>query len=274
MEPKLGIVAGGGDLPAQIIAACRARGRPVFVLALLGQADPEGYHDVPHAWIRLGEGGTGLEIMRHNRVSEIVFAGRVRRPSIAELRPDKWTAKFVGRLGLSLFGDDGLLKKVLQEVEAAGFHVVAPDSILTDVLAPLGPFAGPAPDAGAEVDIARGVRVARLLGEADVGQAVVVQQGIVLGVEAVEGTDALLARCALLRRDGPGGVLVKLSKPGQEQRVDLPTVGAATVERAADAGLRGIAVEARRTLVVDRAAVARAAETRGLFVVGVAADGK
>jgi DUF1009 family protein len=108
------------------------------------------------------------------------------------------------------------------------------------------------------------------LGALDVGQAAVVQQGIVLGVEAVDGTDALLARCGPLRRDGPGGVLVKVAKPGQDRRADLPTIGPQTVAAAAAAGLSGIAVEAGATFVADRTAVAAAADRAGLFVVGVA----
>jgi DUF1009 family protein len=97
----------------------------------------------------------------------------------------------------------------------------------------------------------------------------VIQQGLVLGVEAVEGTDGLLRRCAELRRDGPGGVLVKAAKPGQERRVDRPTIGPRTVNLAAAAGLQGIAAEAGMTLVVDRAETIRAADQAGLFVVGV-----
>ena len=102
------------------------------------------------------------------------------------------------------------------------------------------------PDAAAERDIALGIEVAGRLGDLDIGQAVVVQQGLVLGVEAVEGTDQLLARCGALRRDGPGGVLVKLKKPRQERRADLPTIGPDTIRRAAEAGMAGIAVACRQ----------------------------
>ncbi len=127
-------------------------------------------------------------------------------------------------------------------------------------------------DASAQADIAHGVRVARALGALDVGQAAVVQQGIVLGVEASEGTDALLARCGPLRREGRGGVLVKIAKPGQDRRADLPTIGARTVAAAAAVGLSGIAIEAGSTLLMDRAAVVAAADAAGLFVVGIAAS--
>jgi len=102
-----------------------------------------------------------------------------------------------------------------------------------------------------------------------IGQAVIVQQGLVLGVEAIEGTDALLRRCAALRREGPGGVLVKVEKPGQEPRADRPTIGLRTVLLASETGLRGIAVEANATIVLDRDEVIRAADRAGLFLVGV-----
>jgi DUF1009 family protein len=132
------------------------------------------------------------------------------------------------------------------------------------------------PDAEQRADIARGIAVARALGVADVGQGCVVQQGLVLGVEAIEGTDALLARCAGLRRDGAGGVLVKLVKPQQEVRADLPTIGPETVRGAAAAGLAGIAVEAwsghAGTLVVDRVQTVAAAEAVGLFLIAIRPD--
>src|SRR6202007_2353949 len=110
-------------------------------------------------------------------------------------------------------------------------------------LAPEGPLGRLVPDAQANADIARGFEIIRMLGTLDIGQAAVVQQGLVLGVEAIEGTDALLARAGGLKREGPGGVLVKAAKPGQERRADLPTIGLRTVANAAAAGLRGIAVE-------------------------------
>jgi len=142
---------------------------------------------------------------------------------------------------------------------------------LADALAPVGVLGAVAPDAVAEADIARGLDVAQALGRLDVGQSVVVQQGMVLGVEAIEGTDALIARCGRLRREGGGGVLVKIAKPGQDRRADLPTIGARTVSACAEAGLSGIAVAAGSTLLVDRAAIVAAADRAGLFVAGVAA---
>lgn len=271
MAGKIGIVAGSGALPRRLVESCRAAGREVFVLGLQGEADPETVAGVPHAWCRIGAAASGLDLLRANDVTELVLAGGVHRPSLSSLRPDWRAAKFFARVGYRALGDDGLLSAVVKELEREGFRVVGADQLLPAAGLPDGPLGRLAPDADAEADIARGLAVARAIGALDVGQAVVVQQGFVLGVEAIEGTDALLQRCAELHRDGPGGVLVKLAKPGQESRADRPTIGPKTVALAAAGGLRGIAAEAGATLVLDRDELVRAADKAGLFVVGIRA---
>jgi len=270
---KLGIVAGAGELPARLIAACRAESRPFFVLALKGAADPELVAGVPHAWIRIGQGGEGLRLLRANGVSELVLAGGVRRPSPWALWPDWRAVKFFFGIGLKALGDDGLLRAIIKALEGEGFHVVGAESILKSALAPLGRLGRLGPDPAAEADIALGIREARKLGARDRGQAVVVQQGAVLATEDSTGTDALIARVKGLKRPGPGGVLVKTAKPAQERRADLPTIGPNTIEEAAASGLRGIAVEAGATMLIDRAAIVAVADRAGIFVVGVAASG-
>ncbi len=269
MRPKLGIVAGGGELPGLVAAACRAEGRTFHILALNGHADPAVIGDAPADWIRLGEAGSGFEKLRQAGVVEVMMIGPVRRPSLSELAPDFRTARFFAKVGLKALGDDGLLRAVVAELEHEGFRVVGVDEVLSDCLAVAGAYGSVATDAQAEADIERGLEVARGLGALDIGQAVVVQQGIVLGVEAIEGTDQLLRRCGALARDGLGGVLVKIRKPGQDRRIDLPTIGTTTVREAAAVGLRGIAVEAGGALVLGRDAVAAEADRLGLFVRGV-----
>lgn len=272
MAAKLGIIAGSGELPRRILDAARAEGRPVFVLALEGAADPAMVGDAPHSWIRLGAAADGLRLLRENGVEELVLAGGVQRPSLLSLRPDWRTAKFFARIGTRALGDDSLLGAVVKALEEEeGFRVVGADAVLGKSLAPEGVLGRHRPDEVAERDIALGAKVSHALGALDIGQAVIVQQGVVLGVEAAEGTDALIARSKKLAKDGPGGVLVKLAKPGQERRVDLPTIGLRTVENCAKAGLRGIAVEAGATLIIDRRAVIEAADRNNLFFIGVAA---
>jgi DUF1009 family protein len=268
-KAPLGIVAGSGGLPRRVIDSCRAAGRAVFVLALDGEADRETVAAVPHAWCRLGGAASGLDLLRANGVGELVLAGGVRRPSLAALRPDWRAAKFLARVGYRALGDDGLLSAVVKELEREGFRVIGADQLLGEAALPEGPLGQVRPDADAAADIAHGMRLARAIGALDIGQAVVVQQGLVLGVEAIDGTDALIRRCAGLRRDGPGGVLVKAEKPRQESRADRPTIGPQTVSLAAESGLCGIAAQAGATLVVDRDEVIRLADAHGLFVVGV-----
>jgi UDP-2,3-diacylglucosamine hydrolase len=269
---RLGIIAGAGGLPRRIIESCRARGRDIFVLALQGAAEPATVAGVPHAWCRMGAAAKGLGLLRDNGVTELVLAGSIRRPTLAAVRPDWRAAKFFAKVGYRLLGDDGLLSAVVKELEIEGFRLIGAHELLDATAVPEGPLGRLRPDADADADIKRGIQLARAIGALDVGQAVVVQQGLVLGIEAIEGTDALLRRCGALKREGAGGVLVKLAKPQQESRIDRPTIGARTVAIAAEAGLRGIAVEAGATLMLDREAVIRAADMAGLFVVGVRAE--
>jgi DUF1009 family protein len=269
MTGRIGIVAGCGGLPRRLVESCRAAGRDVFVLALEGAAEPATVRDVPHAWCRIGAAAIGLALLRDNNVTELVLAGGIRRPSLSALRPDWRAAKLFARIGYRALGDDGLLSAVVNELEQEGFRIFGADELLDMKPVPEGPLGEIRPDLQSEADIEHGLRVARTLGALDVGQAVIIQQGLVLGVEAIEGTDALLRRCAALRREGPGGVLVKIEKPGQERRADRPTIGLRTVALAAETGLRGIAVEAEVTIVLDRDEVIRAADRAGLFLVGV-----
>lgn len=273
MASKLGILAGGGELPARLAAAVQGAGRAVFVVAFEGQTDPATVVGVPHLWSRLGAAGSIIDRLRAEGVGDLVFVGPVRRPSFTELMPDWWTTRFFMRVGTRALGDDGLLRAVARELEDEGFRVVGLHDFLGELLTVPGPAGTVLPDAQAEADIARGIEVARGLGRLDVGQGCVVQQGIVLAVEAVEGTDAMLERVGAVRRPGGGGVLVKMRKPQQDGRLDLPTIGTATVAKAAAAGLAGIAVQAGGSLTIDRAAVGALADRLGLFVIGVEIPG-
>ena len=269
MAPKLGILAGGGPVPGHLFEACRATGRPVFIIAFEGQADPDVIGDAPHAWVRLGAVDEMLKLFRAEGVEEIVMAGPVRRPTLKELRPDRRAARFLAR-GLLNKGDNGLLGAIVRSLEEdEGFRVVGADTVLHEMRAPEGPFGKVTADPESKADIAHGVRVLDATGHLDIGQAVVVQQGIVLGLEAAEGTQGLLARSGTLRREGRGGVLVKFPKAGQETRADMPTIGPDTVADTVAAGLVGIAVGAGNTLVLDQSGVIAAADAAGIFIVGI-----
>jgi DUF1009 family protein len=269
----LGILAGGGRLPGQVAAAARAAGRSVFLIGLEGFADPAVLAPWPHEFVRILAAGRILAALREQGCEDLVLVGPVRRPSLLDLRPDAEGARILARIGRAAFaGDDGLLAAVVRVFAEEGFRILGAHEILNEALGPTGLLSHAAPDAVALGDIRRGIAVARALGAIDVGQGCVVQQGIVLAVEAAEGTDAMLSRCAALAAPGRGGVLVKLVKPGQDRRTDLPTIGPETLRGAAEAGLRGVAFEAGGTILAERDATIGVADAAGLFLLGLSPD--
>ena len=272
MPPKLGILAGGGRLPKQLIEVCEKLRRPFFVIAIENNADPEVVLSIPHCWARLEAVGKIITNLKRAQVKEVVMVGRVMRPSWRDIKPDWRALKMLPKVLGSSQGDGAILSLVIKELELEGFRVIGIDDVLTDLRTPLGALGRYHPDSIAEKDIERAIEVGLALGAVDVGQAVIVQQGIVLGVEAIEGTDALLERCLGLRRGGDGGILLKLKKAHQDNRVDLPTVGPDTVAKASQAGVRGIAIEAGASLLVERASLIRDADLAGMFVTGVKVD--
>ncbi len=266
----LGIIAGGGVLPGRVAAAARASGREVFIAAIEGFADPALIEGYPQQFFRLGAIGGIRAGLKAAGCVDVVMIGPVKRPSLLALRPDAEGAKYLAKIGRAAFaGDDGLLAAVVRVLNEDGFRVLGAHDICDDILGPAGPLGAARPSAAALADVERGVAVLKTLGAADIGQACVVQQGIVLAVEAVEGTDAMLSRVPAVTRPGPGGVLVKLAKPGQERRADLPTIGVTTIARALEAGLQGVAFEAGGTILTDRTAMIAAADAAGIFLLGV-----
>jgi DUF1009 family protein len=266
-------------MPLRVADAARRGGRPVFAVLIEGFADPAEWAAYPNATTRLGQVGHLFGLLRQAGVRDLVMAGRVKRPSILSLRLDAEGARLAARVGRqALFGgDDALLTAVVTVLREQGFNPLGAQEVFVQLLIEEGVPTRARPDAEAWADIRRGIAVCRQLGLADTGQGCVVQQGLVLAVEAIEGTDAMLARCAGLRREGAGGVLVKLVKPSQSKLVDLPVIGPDTVRAAAAAGLRGIAVEARRdghygTIVVDREATISEADAAGLFLAAIDLD--
>jgi DUF1009 family protein len=272
---KLGLIAGGGGLPVEIADHCQRSGRPLFVVRLKGFA---GSELVPYAGAEIGlaELGKCFKALRRAGCEAVCLAGNVSRPDFAALMPDlRGLAVLPAAIAAARKGDDALLRLMVGEFEKEGFAVEGAHEVMNDLGLPAGLLGRCAPTDDQRADAEHALQVARAIGRLDVGQAAVVCRGLVLAVEAQEGTDAMLARVAdlpehLRGRPGAGeGVLAKAPKPIQETRVDLPTIGLATVHAAARAGLAGIAGEAGRLLVLDRDAVIALADDLGLFILGV-----
>ncbi|MEJ2227793.1 MAG: UDP-2,3-diacylglucosamine diphosphatase LpxI [Alphaproteobacteria bacterium] len=268
----LGIIAAGGTIPGAVAEAALAKGHAVHVVALRGQADP-AMERFPHNWVRIGQVGHILGSLRRAGCRDVVIVGSLRRPNIWRTGMDWGLIRHFPTLwGLTRGGDDSILRRVVRFFEGQGFTVRGAHEYAPSLLAPLGALGAVQPTAEHESDIARGQALLRATAQFDVGQAVVVARGYVLAVEAAEGTDEMLKRCGGLRqwgRKGRSGVLVKLPKAGQEMRVDMPAIGANTVENVAAAGLAGIAVASGQVIVADLEETVRLADKHGVFVVGI-----
>lgn len=267
MPPKVGILAGGGDLPGRLVEACRAAGREFFVIAFEGE-DSEPIPEVAATRVGVGAVGKTLKLLHEEGCEEVVLAGPIKRPAFKSLKLDWRGARLLPKVAAAK-GDNALLSVVVDALEGEGFRVIGADDLLPQLLAPQGSLGRHRPSEADQRDIDRGSNVLRALGPYDIGQAVVVEDGRVLGIEAAEGTRALLDRIPALKQAAGRGVLVKLAKPGQDRRVDRPAIGEATVRQAAEAGLAGIALEAGGAIIIDSQAVEAAADDLGLFVVGI-----
>lgn len=273
---KLGLVAGAGTLPVEIAQECESAGRPIFVARIKGLADPR-LAEYPGADIGLAEFGKLFSTLKKAKCPSVCLAGIVQRPDFRTLVPDlKGLAILPGLALAARKGDDALLRAVIAAFEKEGFNLEAPQDVAGALTLGEGPLGLHAPGEDHAEDIERAMMIAREIGRLDIGQGAVVARGLVLAVEAQEGTDAMLRRVAGLpealrgKPDDPSGVLAKCPKPIQERRVDLPTIGLATVHRAAAAGLAGIVGEAGGLIVLDRKAVIAEADNLGLFIYGVA----
>lgn len=266
---KIGILAGGGELPARLVYACEGQGMEVFIVGFENHTDERLFEGRDHMCTRVGAGGKIIATLKSHGIRDIIMIGSIRRPGLAELRPDLRTAQFFAKIGLRALGDDGLLKALKIELQKEGFEIHAVQDFIDDLIGQEGAVGRRKPDKSDMADIERGLEVLHFIGPADVGQSVIVQRGIVLGIEATEGTDELLRRCASYRRKGSGGILIKAAKPGQDTDLDLPTIGPETVRQCAQFGFDGIAFEAGRTLLIDPQEVAALADKHKIFVVGI-----
>jgi DUF1009 family protein len=277
-QGPLAIICGGGGLPFAVADAVLRRGRPVVLFALSGFADRHRVAAYPHHWIAIGQYGWFRRQADRDGCRDIVFIGSVVRPALSQLRLDFGTIRILPKL-VSIFrgGDDHALSGLVRILEQDGFRVVGAHEVAPELLMPPGVLGRCEPTDHDRKDIARGLALIAAMGAFDVGQAAVVARNHVLALEAVEGTDQMLERVAEMRRLGriraPAGtgVLIKAPKPGQERRVDLPSMGPHTVAGVARAGLAGLALVAGETIIAEPERVVEAADRAKVFVVGVPA---
>ena len=275
-KDPLAIICGGGSFPGAVAAAVASRGRRPVMFGLKGWADAAVIECYTHHWIAIGQAGRFFRLARAENCREVLFIGAMLRPPITQVRLDWPTIRLMPHL-VRCFrgGDDKLLSGVAAVAESGGARVVGVKEVAPEVFVPEGVLGRYQPSERDKSDIARALAAIAALGPFDVGQAAIVVNNNVLAVEAAEGTDNMLARIAELRRLGrvtgaPGiGVLVKAPKPGQDRRLDLPSIGPRTIENVARAGLAGLAVTAGSTMIAEPDQVIAAADREKIFMVGV-----
>lgn len=272
----LGIIAGGGELPRAVAQSARAAGREVFVVALAGSLTEDWVQAYPHLFLSVGEPGRAIKALSGAGAQEILMIGQLERPKFSDLKLDAKGVMALPRVvAAAARGDDALLRAMVDLFEHEGFRVIGAQDAAPGLLVGEGAVGRIRPRPEHQADIAQGFAIVRQLGALDVGQAAVVCDGLALSVEAAEGTDAMMARVNGLREHLRGtpekrrGVLVKAPKPIQDRKTDLPVIGLRTVRNAGAIGVAGIALEAGGALILEREAVAEAADALGMFVTGV-----
>ncbi len=271
MQDKLAIIAGRGDLPKMIIKKCQEQGREFLIVLIKGEPSNVDFIGFEHHIIGFGEISKILNILKTNQIKELVFAGGVTKPSMSGMKVDGKGAILLSKiLGNKLFGDDNLLSTIINFFEKESFKIIGADQIVDDLLAAKGVLGSVKPTDQMQKDIEIGQNALAAMSALDIGQAIVVQQKQIVGVEAIEGTDALIKRCQDLQfKQGSKAVLVKMKKHNQNTKIDLPALGIETIQNLSKSGFAGVAVQAKFCLIINQKEVIKLADELGLFVIGI-----
>jgi UDP-2,3-diacylglucosamine hydrolase len=266
-----GLIAGNGDFPFLVLEGARSRGIEMAVIAIREEASPaleraaKRFH-----WIGLGELGRGIDLLHQEGVKHAVMAGQVKHNKIfSSIRPDWRLAKVL--LTLSTKNTNSLIGAVARVLEEEGIELVDSTKFLGPLLPREGVLTGRAPDEGESADIEYGRRIATQIAGLDLGQTVVVRDRACVAVEAMEGTDETIERAARIA-GGQRLVVVKVSKPRQDMRFDVPVIGLQTIEVMRRAHATALGIDAGRTLLFDREVLVRAADEGGIAIQAFAPD--
>ena len=267
-DKKIAIVAGALRLPFLVRDALRARGWDVFVIGLKNFYDPKLNPDMI---IRIGGAGAAVHAARRRGIRKVIFVGAIGHPNLSDLRPDLWTFFALLKILKNQRGYDSMAVALNKIMTNAGFDVVAAQDLAPELtFEKPGVFTRKKPSVADKKNIERAIDVSHTIGAADIGASVVVDNQVI-AVEAAEGTARMLERVVEMRKKHKKntGVFAKMTKPGQDLRIDIPAIGIDTVNAVADAKLNGIVVNTKTCFVVDKDLVIKAANKRGIFIMAV-----
>ncbi len=267
MKKTVGLIAGNGRLPILLAKNMREAGKRVVAIGHLGETQRSlNYYAHALHWVAIGALGRIIEVLLEERVPSVIFAGGVsKRHFFSRAKPDLRAIKVLSQL--SSKKDDAIMRAVAQEIEGEGIKVQSPIAFLKASMAPRGCWTERKPTAQEERDIEFGWQIAKKVGRLDLGQSLVVKDQMVLAVEGIEGTDETIRRGGRLGRGNV--VVIKVVKPQQDLRLDLPVMGLATVGTLQKAGATAMAVDAHKTIVIDREKVVCEANKHNLCLLGI-----
>ena len=269
MQESIGIIAGGGQFPRIVAENIRAAGHGVVICGFTGHTDDSTLACADASvMLHLGQLGKMISFFKKHGVVRACMAGSISKPKALDFRPDWRAARLV--FSLRRKGDDSLLRAIIGEIEKDGIKIVSSAELAQGLLCPEGVLSLRRPSDKEWSDIRYGWPIARSLGSYDIGQCLVVREGMVIAVECLEGTDATLRRGGEL--GGQGCTAIKIVKPGQDERVDLPSIGLATIRNLVEGHYAALAVESGRTLFFDREEALRLADENGLCIVALHPD--
>lgn len=263
---RLGIIAGGGQFPKLIADEAKARGVYVAVCGFVNNTD-ESLKNCCDSFqiLALGQLSKLINFFKANNVTHVCFAGTINKPKALDIRPDLRAAKLL--FSLKTKGDDVLLRAILGEFEKEGFHCISASMFLPGLKSPKGVLTNRAIPDEILADMHYGFPIAKSMGSFDIGQCLVVKKGMVMAVECLEGTDATLKRASEL--GGESCVAIKVVKPNQDERIDLPSIGLKTIENLIKYKYAGLAIEAEKTLFFDREEALALANRHKLHIIAL-----
>jgi DUF1009 family protein len=268
---KIGLIAGGGQFPLLFTQKAVQKGYEVVAVGFNSETDPDIAGRVAHfKWLYLGQVSKLVTYFKRHGVSRAVMLGTISKTNIfKDIRPDLKALAFIATT--SRTHDDTILSSFANLLLKEGIQIKPSTFLLPELISPGGYWTKRVPDKAEKKDIYQGWRLAKEIGKLDIGQCIVISNGTILAVEAIDGTDATIQRGAGLAA-GKGAVVVKLSKPGQDLRFDLPSSGCATIRTMAESGATVLVLEANLSIAFDREEMIRLADLHGISIVALTQD--
>ncbi len=271
LPKKIALLAGAGMLPRMIYESCQKKDIECLIIGVEGHISTELYEGIEYSSLPIYSLSSIVKTIHDRKIKNIVLAGKVNRTGISRLLLDAKGIKLFTTIIRNGMSDNAILTSVIKFFESEGFTILSSETIADDLIMPLGNLTKHINiNANAKKDIKQGLQILRGISAYDVGQSLVIQNSLVLGVEAAEGTDQLIKRCMnIAQESGDRPVLIKICKPTQDTRVDLPCIGPNTIIEMHKSGIQGIAIEAGKALILEKQKTIEEAEKLGVFVYGI-----